>query len=180
MRLQSIILLMKTIYLARHAKSSWNMNFTKDFDRPLNKRGESDAIMMGEEMKNRLWRPERIIASPAMRVKQTCATYFESLDYPVEEILWNKEIYEAYTVTLLQILNSLDENISSVMLIGHNPAMEDLLIQLCGMPQVSQRRQADGKIFTTANIAKLTTNGTWKDLITDEVHLDELLRPKEL
>lgn len=171
---------MKTIYLARHAKSSWNMNFTKDFDRPLNKRGEADAVKMGEQMKLLAWLPEKIIASPAQRVKQTSATYCDIINYPTENIEWNAEIYEAYTITLLQILTDLDQGINSVMLIGHNPSMEDLLVQLCGMAQVSERQQADGKIMTTANIAKVTSNGKWKDLVNDEIILEKLLRPKEL
>jgi len=173
---------MKTIYLARHAKSSWNMNLalnlTKDFDRPLNKRGESDAVKMGDEMKNRLWQPEIIIASTAQRVKQTCDAYCESLDYPIAEIEWNADIYEAYTMTLIQILTNIDEGFNSVMLIGHNPAMENVLEQLAGRQKAKEFQQADGKLFTTANIAKLTFDGAWKDLVSSQVHLNELLRPK--
>ena len=171
---------MKTIYLARHAKSSWNMNFTKDFDRPLNKRGESDAIRMGEEMRSRLWQPERIIASPAMRVKQTCKAYCEILGYPLENVDWNDDIYEAYTITLLQILINLNESTKSVMLIGHNPAMEDLLLQLCGKAKVSECQQKDGKILTTANVAKLSFDGVWKDITMASISLDELIRPKTI
>jgi len=171
---------MKTIYLARHAKSSWNMNFSKDFDRPLNKRGESDAAKMGEEMKTRLWRPETIIASTAERVKQTCVAYCESIDYSINDIEWDANIYEAYTVTLVQILTRLDEGTNSAMLIGHNPAMENLLQQLVGNGKARTYQQSDGKLFTTANIAKLTFDGTWKDLILNDVELEELLRPKEL
>ncbi len=171
---------MKTIYLARHAKSAWNINFTKDFDRPLNKRGETDAVKIGEAMQSRLWQPEIIIASTAQRVKQTCAAYCESLDYPIDEISWNADIYEAYTMTLVQILTHVDEDKASAMLIGHNPAMENLLEQLVGRDVARDFQQADGKLFTTANIAKLTFDGSWKDLVSSNVHLDELLRPKEL
>jgi len=171
---------MKTIYLARHAKSSWNLNFTKDFDRPLNKRGESDAVKMGEAMKNRLWKPEVIIASTAQRVKQTCDAYCQSLDFPMTEIEWNPDIYEAYTMTLVQILTSLDETTNSAMLIGHNPAMGNLLEQLAGKSTAKEFQQMDGKLFTTANIAKLTFDGSWKDLVSNVVELEELLRPKEL
>lgn len=171
---------MKTIYLARHAKSSWSSGFVKDFDRPLNTRGESDAVKMGEAMQNLSWMPEKILASPAMRVKQTCEAYCEILDYPIDNVDWNPDIYAAYTITLLQLLTSLEETTKSVMLIGHNPAMEDLLLHLCGYSKVNETKQSDGKIFTTANVAKLNTNAPWKDLVMDEMYLEKMLRPKEL
>lgn len=175
---------MKTLYLARHAKSSWNMNFAlnsiKDFDRPLNKRGETDAVKMGDAMKDRLWQPEIIIASTAQRVKQTSSAYCESLDFSIDEIEWNSDIYEAYTMTLIQIITNINEDTNSAMLIGHNPAMENLLEQLAGHSEAKEHQQSDGKLFTTANIAKLTFDGAWKDLVSSDVHLDELLRPKEL
>jgi len=102
---------MKTIYLARHAKSSWDMSFvlnlSSDFDRPLNKRGESDAVKVGDEMKKRLWQPDVIISSPAKRAKQTCLSYCENLDYSSNDIEWDTNFYEAYTVTLLQKLSNI-------------------------------------------------------------------------
>lgn len=171
---------MKTIYLARHAKSSWGNPVKTDFDRPLNKRGQADAIKMGEELKRLAWLPEKIIASPAIRAKQTVKAYCEIIDYPIQSIEWNSEIYAAYIITLLQLLTNLSENTKSVMLVGHNPALEDLLVHLCGYAKVSQCQQKDGKIFTTANIAKITTNVAWKDLVMDEMQLEGLLRPKEL
>lgn len=171
---------MNTIYLARHAKSSWMSSALNDFDRPLNKRGEKDAVLIAEELKRLAWLPEKIIASPAIRAKQTCKAYCEILDYPVSNVEWNSEIYAAHTITLLHILTGLDESKNSVMLIGHNPAMEDLLVHLCGYAQVSEHQQKDGKIFTTANVAKLTTEAAWKDLVMDEMNLESLLRPKEV
>ena len=171
---------MKTIYLARHAKSSWNSIATSDFDRPLSKRGQLDSVKVGEELKRLDWLAEKIIASPAIRVKQTCKSYCEIIDYPLGNVEWNSEIYAAHTITLLHILASLNETIKSVMLIGHNPAMEDLLVHLCGYEQASEKQQKDGKIFTTANVAKLTTQADWKDLVMDEMQLDKLLRPKEI
>ncbi len=171
---------MKTIYLARHAKSSWSSRAVTDFDRPLNERGEADAIKIGEELKRLDWLPEKIIASPAIRAKQTCKVYCEILGYSVSDIEWNSDIYEARTITLLHLLAGINETTKSVMLMGHNPAMEDLLVLLCGHSIVSQHQQSDGKIFTTANIVKLTTDATWTELVSDEIRLEKLLRPKEI
>lgn len=171
---------MKTIYLARHAKSSWDSAVTNDFDRPLNERGEADAIKVGEELMRLAWFPEKFIVSPAIRAKQTCEVYCEIIGYPVADIEWNEKIYEAHTVTLLQLLTSLDEYTQSVMLIGHNPAIENLLVHLCGSAKVSEHQQQDGKLFTTANIAKITTDAAWQDLAMEEMSLRQLLRPKEI
>ena len=171
---------MKTIYLARHAKSSWNSDAASDFDRPLSTRGESDAKRVGEEMLRGDWRPQKVIASPAIRAKQTCKIICDELGYPIESIEWNSEIYSAYTVTLLHILTNIDEATDSVMLLGHNPAMEDLLVHLCGFAETHQYKQANGKLFTTANVAKINADVTWKNLMMHHADLTKMLRPKEL
>lgn len=171
---------MKTIYLARHAKSSWDSGASSDFDRPLSHRGENDATRIGAELKNLNWLPEKIIASPAIRAKQTCNLYCDEIDFSLDHVEWNRDIYSAYMVTLLHLLASLKQDIQSVMLIGHNPAMEDLLVHLCGYASVAEYQQKNGKIFTTANIAKITTQVDWKDLIMEEAKLVSIMRPKEI
>jgi len=171
---------MKTIYLARHAKSSWDSNAASDFDRPLNDRGETDASRVGMELKKRNWIPEKIIASPAIRAKQTCKLFCQGINFPAEHVEWNRDIYSAYMVTLLHMLAALEEKTSSVMLIGHNPAMEDLLVHLCGYASASEYQLKSGKLFTTANVAKIETTVMWRDLIMDEANLVSILRPKEI
>jgi len=170
---------MKTIYLARHAKSSWTTG-SADFGRPLSVRGETDAMKVGRKMFDLDWRPQKIISSPAVRAKLSCQVYCEILKFNEEDIEWNSDIYNACTITLLQLLTNLDENTESVMLLGHNPSMEDLIVHLCGYSQVNEQKQADGKIFTTANVAKITTESLWKDIVMDEMQLHKILRPKEL
>ena len=172
----------KIIYLARHAKSAWDTDAPTDFDRPLSSRGERNSKLMADTLKKRVWKPERIISSPAIRAKQTCLTYCDGLDFSTDDlekkVVWNKDIYAAYMVTLLQSITSLPENLNSVMLIGHNPSMEDLLDHLCG--DTSAYQQNNGKLFTTGNVAKLSIEFQWKELVMSEVTLDEILRPKEL
>ena len=77
-------------------------------------------------------------------------------------MVWNKDIYAAYVVTLLHILSILPESTKSAMIIGHNPAMEDLLVHLSG--DANSHRQSDGKLLTTGNIVKITIDSKWKDL----------------
>jgi len=171
---------MKTIYLARHAKSSWNSDAETDFDRPLSSRGEADAKRVGEEMLNRDWLPQKVISSPAIRAKQTSKILCSELNYPIESIQWNSEIYSAYTVTLLHVLTNIDETIDSVLLLGHNPAMEDLLVHLCGFAETHQYKQSNGKLFTTANVVKINADVSWKNLMMHHADLTAMLRPKEL
>jgi phosphohistidine phosphatase len=173
-----LIKMTKTIYLARHAKSAWDTAAPTDFDRPLSNRGMDDAIAMGKALNFQSWKPEKIISSPALRAQLTCLAYCEYLDFDTNLIHWQKEHYAAYMVTLLQCLTNLPETLNSVMLLGHNPAMEDLLIHLCG--DLSDYRQQNGKLFTTGNIARLSTKGKWRDLIMGEAIMIQLLRPKEL
>ena len=168
----------KTIYLARHAKSAWDTSAPTDYDRPLNSRGMDDAISMGKALKEQAWKPEKIISSPDLRAQLTCLAYCEYLGFDADLVDWQKDHYAAYMVTLLQSLTQLPETVNSVMLLGHNPAMEDLLVHLCG--DMVQYQQKDGKLLTTANVAKLSIQGQWKDLVMSVATKVKLLRPKEL
>ena len=168
----------KIIYLARHAKSSWNSGAATDFDRPLSNRGVADAVRMGDELNRLGWKPEKIISSPAVRAKQTCQTLCDKLGYDFDHVVWNKDFYAAYVVTLLHSLSVLPESSSSVMLVGHNPSMEDLLLHFCS--DASEFEQKNGKLFTTGNVAKITVDSKWKNLTLCEARLDKILRPKEL
>lgn len=168
----------KTIYLARHAKSSWNSGAATDYDRPLSNRGMADAVRMGNELNRLAWKPEKIISSPAVRAKQTCQTLCDKLGYDFDYVIWHKEFYAAYVVTLLHSLSALSESTKSVMLIGHNPSMEDLLLHFCS--DANEFQQDNGKLFTTGNIAKITVDTAWKDLTMCEATLEKILRPKML
>lgn len=171
---------MKTIYLARHSKSSWNSDASNDFDRPLSNRGFTDAEKMGKHLHHLEIKPEKIISSPATRAKQTCESYCEQLNIPRNKIEWNSEIYAAYTVTLLHILTAQPETVKSIMLVGHNPAMEDLLVHLCGDSTMDNQRQENGKLLTTGNVAEITVSVPWKQLVMHDAEFNFLLRPKEL
>jgi len=170
----------KTIYLVRHAKSSWTSGAKSDFERPLSKRGLENIAQMGQKLNKLGWYPESVISSPALRAKKTCRILCESVDFPADSIAWNNDIYAAYMVTLLHILSAQSESNKSVMLVGHNPAMEDLLLHLCGEGIWKSHAQENGKLFTTGNVAKISFKGPWKSLTMNESKLVQLLRPKEL
>ena len=122
---------MKTLLLLRHAKSSWKNSGVADHDRPLNARGKHDAPRIGELIKAQQLVPELILSSTAKRARKTAAIVAEHCGYEgVIEL--RKEIYEANPKTLLKVLAKVDDKNERVMLVGHNPGLEELLFELTG------------------------------------------------
>jgi phosphohistidine phosphatase len=122
---------MKTLFLLRHAKSSWDEPELADFDRPLNDRGRAAAPFMGGVMQREGLEPEVIISSPAVRAKTTAALVKESSGSNAD-ILHEERIYEASAQTLRQVASRIDDGFRSAMLVGHNPGMEGFVRYLTG------------------------------------------------
>lgn len=116
---------MKTLYLLRHAKSSWDDASLDDFQRPLNQRGEKDAPRMGKRLRKEGISPRLICSSPAVRAITTAQRVAEELGYPIEEIRQEKKLYHAGPDEILEILRSMPTGIESVMLVGHNPGFTE-------------------------------------------------------
>ena len=122
---------MKSLYILRHAKSSWDDPAQSDFDRPLNERGLSAAPFMGEVMARRGLRPELIVSSPAKRAMQTAGLVKDAAGLSVP-IRYDKRVYEASPLMLHTVLAQISEPNGSVLLVGHNPGMEGLIRYLTG------------------------------------------------
>lgn len=114
---------MKTLYLVRHAKSSWKNQGLTDFDRPLNKRGKRDAPFMGEVLNDKKINPDFIISSSAKRAKKTATEIAAKIGFPLKKISFNDEIYEASMSTLVNLIKKLNDKYESVMIFGHNPSL---------------------------------------------------------
>lgn len=117
----------KTLYLVRHAKSSWSAADLSDFDRPLNKRGFRDAPEMGRRLKADDSLPALICCSPATRARQT----LEEMNLDTKTV-FDERLYGASREELLEIVRSTGNEYPSLMLIGHNPAMTWLANDLSG------------------------------------------------
>ena len=117
---------MKTLFLMRHAKSSWKDNSLDDFERPLNERGEKDAPMMGEILKKKKVEVEALFTSPALRALNTAKIIMRSFTLNEESFFINEEIYAAGVKELLQAIHNLPDKYSSVMMLGHNPGITTL------------------------------------------------------
>lgn len=116
---------MKKVYLIRHAKSSWKELFLDDFERPLNKRGKSDAPIMGARLQEKKVMPDIILSSPAKRAKTTAEIIAKKIDFQ-KKIEFHEEIYEASVATLHKLLTQIADKKSVVFLFGHNPSLNEL------------------------------------------------------
>jgi phosphohistidine phosphatase len=123
---------MKTLFLLRHAKSSWKDAGLSDFERPLNKRGVHSANLLGGVLAKREPQPDLILSSPAVRAKETTLLVTEGAAF-AGEVRYVDRLYLASAGTLLEIVSQLDDRHEAVMIVGHNPSLETLLPRLCGV-----------------------------------------------
>ena len=121
---------MKTVLILRHAKSDWGDPGKVDFDRPLAKRGLEDAPRMGEVLARFECVPDRILASPAQRAKQTAELAAKACGYQ-KSIQWEDDFYGGGSADLMAALQRLPGTVERVLIIGHNPALEETVAALC-------------------------------------------------
>ena len=125
---------MKTLLVLRHAKSSWNDSALDDHERPLNQRGRRDAPRMGKLVREYGVIPDVVISSDAVRARLTAEAVAEAFRYG-GEILLDPHLYLAGPAEILPLLQRLRENAETVMIVGHNPGLEQLVEQLTGKQQ---------------------------------------------
>jgi len=113
---------MKKLFVVRHAKSSWKDEHLKDFDRPLNKRGEANAPMMAKRFKGKNISPDAIVSSQANRAKATALLLAKGVGF-TKEIVYKKSLYEADAKTIEEILRAVDDKEATLFLVGHNPEL---------------------------------------------------------
>ncbi|HMS34361.1 MAG TPA: histidine phosphatase family protein [Ignavibacteria bacterium] len=121
----------KTLYLIRHAKSSWDDTSLRDHDRPLNKRGKRDAPFMAKVLRKNGVKPDLIISSTAVRALDFAKMIAEELNYSKKEINATKELYMADEKQMLEILRSADDSFKTVFIVGHNPYITEFANSLC-------------------------------------------------
>jgi phosphohistidine phosphatase len=161
---------MKTLFLMRHAKSSWDDPALADFDRPLNERGQKAAPLMGRLLRERKVKPDLVLSSPAERAKQTAALVMEAAGIK-KKVTYERRIYDASLGQLLDVITGIDDKCSVVLIIGHNPGLEKLLEYLTGE---SERMPTAALARIALNIDKWSTTGDLSGT------LEWIMRPKEL
>ena len=160
---------MKKLYLVRHAKSSWKDMTLSDQDRPLNKRGQKNAPEMGKRMAQAGVRIDRLVTSPAKRALSTAQLIAVALDYPDANIEIGDDLYFHGLNAMLDIIHQTDERVQSLMLVGHNPDMTQMLNGLCGY-------QVDN--MPTCAVACISFNSGWAEVDYNEGELVNYNIPK--
>src|ERR1700687_471476 len=117
---------MKTLFLIRHAKSSWGDTALPDKDRPLDDRGRQDAPKMGKRLAKRDVKPDLVVSSPALRALTTAQLIAEAAGYKRKDIVVDDRLYASNSDDLLAVIRELDKKLDCVMLVGHNPEFTDL------------------------------------------------------
>lgn len=121
---------MKTLFLIRHAKSSWDDTELPDRDRPLADRGKGDVAKMGKRLAKRGVKPDLIMSSPAMRALATAEVIAKVLNFKRKDIVVNDRLYAAQADDLLGVIQELGNKLEHVMLVGHNPELTELAYHL--------------------------------------------------
>ena len=161
---------MKTLYVLRHAKSSWENHHQTDFERALNKRGLLAAPRIGKLMSEQGFVPDSVISSPAARAKATAEIVKNAANFPAE-IRFDRRIYEAPLENLLEILSEISDGIESLLLVGHNPGLENLIENLTG----------EIRLMPTAALAVIELRiDDWKEISPACGKLCNLFIPKEI
>ena len=162
---------MKTLLVLRHAKSSSKDPTLDDHERPLNKRGRRDGPRMGELVRQYRLIPDMVISSDAVRARLTAEAEAEAARY-AGEILLDQHLYMASLADILSVLRAVRGNAETVMIVGHNPGLEQLVEQLTG-------EQQD---LPTAALAQIVLPiDQWRDLkLSTRGTLVDHWRPKEL
>lgn len=161
----------KRLYLLRHAKSSWDDPELADHDRPLASRGRRAAKAMKRYMRQREIAAELVLCSTARRARET----FERIEPALAdaEVRYEPDLYAATAEALLERLRRVPDEIDSVLLIGHNPAIEQLARDLA-RPELPAK-------FPTAALATLEVSATsWRDVGRGDATLVDFVRPRDL
>lgn len=146
---------MKTLYLVRHAKSSWEDDALSDRERPLSKRGEKTAPQMGQRLKAAGVSVQRMISSPATRALSTAQFLASAIGYRRGAISQDAELYFEGADAMLACIQRVDDEIQTLMLVGHNPDITEFLNKLCSKRVVN---------MPTCAIATILLDSSWSDV----------------
>ncbi|EMD83852.1 SixA phosphatase family protein [Pacificimonas flava] len=170
---------MKIVTLLRHAKSSWNDDVARDLDRPLNAKGHRAAETVGAHLKHIGLGWDAAIASPAVRVAETIKA-FEAGYGRAAGATSDRRVYMADAATLLDVIHELPASTDSVLLIGHNPGLEDLVFMLTPADENPYRLAVDEK-YPTATVCQMRFDvDAWDEVEEGGGTIALLVRPRDL
>lgn len=176
----------KQLFVLRHAKSSWDDPGLDDHERPLAPRGQRAVQQLAAHLREHEIKPEQVLCSSARRTIETC----EGVN-PGGEVVVEPQLYNASGDDVLKRLHRVPEHMSSVMLIGHNPALQVLLLRLTGANggngrSLNQDGDPDSMLselqrkFPTGALATLSFDCAWSELSQGRAKLVDVVRPRDL
>ncbi len=170
---------MKNLLLLRHAKSSWSNPGLADFNRPLNGRGNQAAEKMAAYLSATLTLPDYILCSTAQRTRETLSYMLRCYAHPIRVEL-TRDLYMASHVTMMGLVQSMDTEVETLMLIAHNPGMEDFAAALC-TPAESEAMADMLYKYPTAACAHLRFDvDDWSDVGIRSGDLTAFVKPRDL
>ena len=170
---------MKTLTLLRHAKSGWDDAVKRDFDRPLNAKGRRAAAAMGRHLRGLGVNFDYLIASPALRVSETLDGFASGYG-ALPEVVADRRVYLASAEMLLDVVRGLPGRAERVLLVGHNPGLEDLVLILTPDEDGPFRDAVEEK-YPTASVAELRLPvEDWGSVEPGAAELARFVRPRDL
>ncbi|MGK2878967.1 MAG: SixA phosphatase family protein [Solirubrobacterales bacterium] len=167
---------MRHLYLLRHAKSSWELAGQLDYERGLTERGWNDCELIAELILDRGIEPDFIYCSGARRARETLMAVARALPRDAKTE-FEDAIYRASRKDLLDVLRGVPKKRKAVLLVGHNPSIHDLSVEIARESEGLTRVAAK---FPTAALAEFEFDGDWSELATDTVDLANFTTPKQL
>lgn len=170
---------MKQLSILRHAKSSHADADMADFDRPLNDCGWKSARRIGRELKRRNIHFDLVLASPAARVRETVDGLREKLELDVE-IRFESLLYLATVATLLKAVREVPDQSHSLLLVGHNPGLQQFILELTRRDRQGWRNRVAEKFPTSAFARIELLAPRWSEVSPCNGHIAEFIVPKQL
>lgn len=171
----------KQLFVLRHAKSSWDDPGLDDHERPLAARGRRATELLGKHLRANGIEPAQVLCSSARRTRETCEGVVPGAEVSIEP-----DLYEASAEQLLERLRRVPEDTESVMVIGHNPALQMLALRLAGANGDNTGAGDSAKAselqrkFPTGALATLSFDCPWRDLSAGSAELVDFVRPRDL
>ncbi len=173
------VVIMKTIFLLRHAKSSWDDDSLPDHDRPLSERGRAAAPRIGAYMRGADYLPDLVLCSTSTRTRRTLDAVLSELGVE-PAIEFHEELYLAAPSEMLDLVRSVPDTVEAVLLVGHNPGTGMLAVALSGDGLPERIYQMRAKFPTTGLAIIELSVDRWKDVVGGCGTLKEFIRPRDL
>jgi phosphohistidine phosphatase len=166
----------KQLLLLRHAKSSWEDSELADHDRPLAPRGRRAAKLIAKHLRRQGIAPELVLCSSAARTRETLELIAPALGDGVP-VQIEDQLYAASEQALLERVRAVEDGIESLLLIGHNPGVQQLALLLA---RSGEEVAALARKYPTAALATLEFNGPWRELGAGSAEPNDFVTPKQL